>query len=76
MPIRSVNLIFTRGHISLPVAFKGPNVILGLYKCNYSTLPLDFVLVSFIVAPVEVDEGGGTGWGGVEGRGQNADNCN
>ena len=21
-------------------------------------------------------EGGGTGWGGVEGRGENADNCN
>ena len=29
-----VKLIFTRGHISLEVAFKGPNVILGLY--NYS----------------------------------------
>ena len=24
------------GHISLMVAFKGPNVILGLCKCNYS----------------------------------------
>ena len=24
------------GHISLEVAFKWPNVILGLYKCNYS----------------------------------------
>ena len=33
---QSVKLIFTRGHISLEVAFKGPNVILGLYKCNYS----------------------------------------
>ena len=33
---RGVKLIFTRGHISLAVAFKGPNVILGLYKCNYS----------------------------------------
>ena len=33
---RGVKLIFTRGHISLMVAFKGPNVILGLYKCNYS----------------------------------------
>ena len=30
-----VNLIFTRGHISLAVAFKGPDAILGLYKCNY-----------------------------------------
>ena len=25
---------------------------------------------------IEVGEGGGTGWGGVEGRGENADNCN
>ena len=25
---------------------------------------------------VEVGEGGGIGWGGVEGRGENADNCN
>ena len=33
---RRVKLIFTGGHISLTVAFKGPNVILGLYKCNYS----------------------------------------
>ena len=32
---RGVKLIFTRGHISLTVAFKGPNVILGLYECNY-----------------------------------------
>ena len=24
------------GHISLMVTFKGLNVILGLYKCNYS----------------------------------------
>ena len=28
--------MFTRGHISLTFAFKGQNVILGLYKCNYS----------------------------------------
>ena len=41
---RGVKLLFTGGHISLAVAFKGPNVtlglynnvILGLYKCNYS----------------------------------------
>ena len=33
---RGIKLIFNRGHISLTVAFKGPNVILGLYKCNYS----------------------------------------
>ena len=32
---KGVKLIFTGGHISLTVAFKGPNVILGLYKCNY-----------------------------------------
>ena len=31
-----LKLIFTGGHISLVVAFKGPNVLLGLYKCNYS----------------------------------------
>ena len=36
--IRGVKLIFTGGHISLVVAFKGPCVILGLYKCNYSFL--------------------------------------
>ena len=33
---RGVKFIFTRGHISLTVAFQGMNVILGLYKCNYS----------------------------------------
>ena len=33
---RGVKLIFMRGHISLMVAFKEPNVILGLHKCNYS----------------------------------------
>ena len=33
---RGVKLIFTGGYISLTVALKGPNVILGLYKCNYS----------------------------------------
>ena len=31
-----VKLIFTGGHISLTVAFKGPNIILELDKCNYS----------------------------------------
>ena len=30
------NSFLPGGHISLAVAFKGPNVILGLYKCNYS----------------------------------------
>ena len=25
---------------------------------------------------VEMEEGGGTGWGGMEGWGENADNCN
>ena len=33
---RGVTLIFARGYMSLAVAFKGPNVILGLCKCNYS----------------------------------------
>ena len=33
---RGVKLIFTGGYTSLEVAFKGPKVILGLYKCNYS----------------------------------------
>ena len=33
---RGVKVIFTGGHITFMVAFKGPNVILGLYKCNYS----------------------------------------
>ena len=28
--------MFTGGHISLAVAFKGPNVISGLCKCNSS----------------------------------------
>ena len=31
-----VKLIFTGGHISFTFAFKGPNVISGLHKCNYS----------------------------------------
>ena len=35
---RDVKLIFTRGHISLVVAFKGWNVILGLYKCYSLTV--------------------------------------
>ena len=30
--------MFTGGHISLAVAFKGLNVILGLFKCNFLTL--------------------------------------
>ena len=34
--LQGCKLIFTRGHISLVVAFKGPNVILGPYKYNYS----------------------------------------
>ena len=33
---RGVKRIFTGGHISLAVAFKGLNVTLGLYKWNYS----------------------------------------
>ena len=34
LQVVGVKLIFTWGHISLVVAFKGPKVILGLYKCN------------------------------------------
>ena len=34
--VQGVKLIFTWGHINLTVAFQGPNVILGLYQCNYS----------------------------------------
>ena len=33
---QGVKLVFTGGHISLVVAFKGLKVILGLYKRNYS----------------------------------------
>ena len=33
---RGVKLMFTGGHISVAVAFKGLNAILGLCKCNYS----------------------------------------
>ena len=33
---QGVKLVFTRGHISLTVAFKGPKVIVGLYSHNYS----------------------------------------
>ena len=32
---QDVKLIFTRDQVSLAVAFKGSNIILGLYKCNY-----------------------------------------
>ena len=35
-PGRGIELIFTGGHISLMVAFKGLSVILGLCECNYS----------------------------------------
>ena len=33
---RGIKLIFTGDHISIEVAFKDPNVTLGLRKCNYS----------------------------------------
>ena len=36
LPRPGVKVIFTGGHISLAVAFKGLNVILGLYKYNDS----------------------------------------
>ena len=44
----NVKLIFTRGHISLAVAFKGLNVILGLYKCNYSLILDDNIILIFL----------------------------
>ena len=36
LPGRGVRLIFSGDYISLVVVFKGLNVILGLYECNYS----------------------------------------
>ena len=39
---RGVKLIFTRGHISLAVAFKGPNIILGLFVLFLWKMPLEF----------------------------------
>ena len=33
---RGIKLIFTGGHINLVVTFKGLNVTLRLYNCNYS----------------------------------------
>ena len=36
--IGGVKFIFMRGHISFTFAFEGPNVILGLSKCNYSLI--------------------------------------
>lgn len=33
---RDVELIFSGGHINLAAAFKGPNLMLGLYKRSYS----------------------------------------
>ena len=43
---------FYRGHFSLTVAFKGLNVILGLYECNYSLTVKELKLHSD-VAPGE-----------------------
>ena len=42
----------------------------GVYRSYYK------VHKDKIKGEVKVGEGGGTGWGGVEGRGENADNCN
>ena len=33
---QGAKLTFTGAHVSPMVAFKGPNVTLGLYKCNCS----------------------------------------
>lgn len=35
---RGVKLVFAGSHISLALAFKGPNVIVGLYKCRSSNI--------------------------------------
>ena len=45
---KGVKLYFTGGHISLAVAFKGLNVILGLYKCNYSLILDDNIILIFL----------------------------
>ena len=37
--------MFAGGHIRLVAAIKGPNVILGLYKCNYSLTSESSVLL-------------------------------
>ena len=51
--VRGVKLIFTRGHVNLTVAFKGPNVILGAS----SVLPPGGDKV-----PGWIKQGGGPDW--------------
>ena len=34
--VQGCQTIFTEGHLSLAVTFKGPDVTFGLYTCNYS----------------------------------------
>ena len=45
-------------------------VVRGVYRSYYKGHK------DKIKGEVEVEEGGGIGWGGVEGWGENADNCN
>ena len=42
----------------------------GVYRCYYKGHK------DKIKGAVEGGKGGGTGWGGMAGRGENADNCN
>ena len=59
--IRGVKLIFTGSHISLAVAFKGLNVILGLYKRNYSLTRArsSALLLGRNKVPGQIKQGGG-----------------
>ena len=50
---------FHRGHISLEVAFKGPNVILGLYKCNYSLTVKQELSCRWVETRCPLKQGGG-----------------
>ena len=51
---------FHQGHISLEVAFKALNVLLGLYKCNYS------LTVTRELSAAAGQKQGARGVGGVE----------
>ena len=61
-PLRGVKLIFTGGHVSLVVAFKGLSIILGLYTFNYSLTrgkELAQCCCSGNKVPCQVKQGGG-----------------
>ena len=59
---RGVKLIFTGGHMSLAVAFKGPNIILGLYKCKYSLTFTRELLLGRNKVLGQIKQGGGVGF--------------